>query len=305
LGTVGGVAYPGFDDFYVQGGVGDIIPFDIPHNGGQTLDDVLNVVAMNTSRMDFLQLATFNDFGEGTIFEPTLETGFEYLVRIQDFTGTPYGEAELQLVYRLYLARKKYAGDVSVDVQLDQVAANLAALQIEAASALLDSAAPTGDYDADGDVDDADYNVWRAAYGAATILHGSGADGNYDGSINAADYTVWRNSLGEGGNGSNNTPVPEPSTWRPLVLALMGALAWRPVSCRRPTRVVEPAIASRRRLATTDLPASSAFRSLEEPSSFFRSGSRGDYAASNPGRFQGWSKPYWPNSYKIGLRSAK
>ena len=28
---------PGFDDYYEEGGVGDIIPFDIPHDDGQTL----------------------------------------------------------------------------------------------------------------------------------------------------------------------------------------------------------------------------------------------------------------------------
>ena len=115
LGTAGGVAYPGFNDYYQEGGVGNVVPFEIPHNNGQTLDAVLEPGQPVRGRtIDFLQLATFNDFGEGTMFEPTVETGFEYLKKIQQFTGVPYGEAELQLVYRLYLARKKYAGNATI-----------------------------------------------------------------------------------------------------------------------------------------------------------------------------------------------
>jgi glycosyl hydrolase family 99 len=40
LGTAGGVAYPGFNDYYEEGGVGQVVPFDIPHNNGQTLNSV-------------------------------------------------------------------------------------------------------------------------------------------------------------------------------------------------------------------------------------------------------------------------
>jgi hypothetical protein len=223
LNTAGGVAYPGFDDYYVQGGVGDIIPFDIPHNGGQTLDQVLDVVSQNTNRMDFLQLATFNDFGEGTMFEPTIETGYSYLTRIQEFTGVSYGQAELELVYQLYIARKKYAGDATIDAQLDEVSSLLTQLEVDEARTLLNSAAPAGDFDADGDVDDDDYAVWKGAFGTSTILYGSGADGNFDGKIDATDYTIWRDSLGAGaGGGSNVGVVPEPST---TLLALLAAAA--------------------------------------------------------------------------------
>ncbi len=225
LGTAGGVAYPGFDDFYAQGGVGDIIPFDIPHNGGQTLDDVLNIVSQNTAKMDFLQLATFNDFGEGTMFEPTVETGFEYLKKIQQFTGVPYGEQELQLVYRLYLARKKYASDAPIEAMLDQVSTLLNQLEIEEAVSLLNVAAPVGDYDADGDVDQADYLAWRGAYGTATILYGSGADGNFDGHVDAADYSVWRDNFSAAGAGASVATVPEPAALQ-LVVASLSAVAF-------------------------------------------------------------------------------
>jgi hypothetical protein len=139
LGTVGGVAYPGFNDFYAEGGLGDVVPFDIPHNDGQTLDDVLNLADQYSSEIDFLQLTTWNDFGEGTMFEPTLETGFDYLLKLQEFSGTPFGEAELQLVYDLYLARLAYASDPSAQERLDQVSSLLAALQIDEARALFET----------------------------------------------------------------------------------------------------------------------------------------------------------------------
>ena len=70
-----------------------------------------------------------------------------------------------------------------------------------------------GDYDADGDVDDADYAEWKTSFGATGI--GLDADGNGDGTVNAADYTVWRNNLGASvhslGAGGGSVSVPEPS----------------------------------------------------------------------------------------------
>jgi hypothetical protein len=133
LGTVGGVAYPGFDDFYKEGGTDTVIGFEIPHDDGQTLTDVLDLAAKYSASMDYLQLATFNDFGEGTMFEPTTQTGFSYLQQVQKFTGVPYTEAELQLVYELFLARKEYAGDPAAQKLLDQVSSDLTALQIDEA----------------------------------------------------------------------------------------------------------------------------------------------------------------------------
>jgi hypothetical protein len=229
LGTAGGVAYPGFNDYYAEGGVGNVVPFEIPHNSGQTLDTLLGLAEQYSDRIDFLQLATFNDFGEGTMFEPTIETGFEYLKTIQQFTGVSYGEAELALVYRLYLARKKYAGIASIQANLDAVSNLLAALDIASATDLLSFTAPPGDYDADGDADTSDYGVWRSAFGSATILHGSGADGNYDGVVNAADYLVWRKSHADSSSAAAAVAaaVPEPAT-----VAMFGLLALTVCCCR-------------------------------------------------------------------------
>jgi hypothetical protein len=238
LATAGGVAYPGFNDYYQEGGVGNIVPFEIPHDGGNTLDAVLaqvqDYVDIDPDRIDFLQLATFNDFGEGTMFEPTIETGFEYLKTIQEFTGVPYGEAELQLVYRLYLARKKYAGNASIAAHLDEVSDLLAELDIANAFSLLNSTAPAGDYDADGDVDANDNSTWRSRFASSTILYGSGADGTFDGTVDARDYVLWRKFAAEGGAGNMIGPgVPEPVSC--VLIAITTALFWY---CRIPHRKV-------------------------------------------------------------------
>jgi hypothetical protein len=85
-----------------------------------------------------------------------------------------------------------------------------------------------GDYDIDGDVDHADYNRWRATFGAF-VFPGRFADGNNNGVVDAADYVVWRNNLGTSlfsglgagasvGLGAAVAAVPEPSS---LILGLL------------------------------------------------------------------------------------
>lgn len=140
LGVAAGVAYPGFDSFYAQGGWGGPT-WVIPQNNGQTLTQTLALATQYRSRLAFVQLATFNDFGEGTMLEPTREFGFSALEQVQAFTGVSYTVAELQLIHRLYTLRKFHAGSANAQATLNQAFQQLIALNVPAATALLNSLA--------------------------------------------------------------------------------------------------------------------------------------------------------------------
>ena len=148
LETAMGVAYPGFVDFYQEGNAGSGY-FTIPHKEGATLAATLKMANQYKENINMLQLATWNDFGEGTVFEPTLETGFEYLKQVQDFTGVEYGEDELKLVYKLFQLRKEFSSDNEVQEQLDLAAEHLVNLKIEEAENILSRFEVTGLLDGD------------------------------------------------------------------------------------------------------------------------------------------------------------
>ena len=63
-----GGAYPGFHDFYSEGGWGDGMGWQIDHKNGETFEETLDISA--NAYIDYLQLITWNDFGEGTMIEP-------------------------------------------------------------------------------------------------------------------------------------------------------------------------------------------------------------------------------------------
>ena len=130
-----GVAYPGFKDYYAQGGWGAGLGWEIPHDAGQTFSTLLNVAATSPD-LAALQIATWNDFGEGTMVEPTHEFGFTYLTALQDFTGVAYGLPELELIHDFYLARKAHPGATDA---LDEVRRLLLRLDPDAARAALDA----------------------------------------------------------------------------------------------------------------------------------------------------------------------
>jgi glucose/arabinose dehydrogenase len=84
-----------------------------------------------------------------------------------------------------------------------------------------------GDFDADGDVDGDDFDVWKASFGSP--LPNPAADGNGNGIADAADYVVWRKNLGTSvhdGLGSG-AAVPEPGTWLLLCQVFAAALLSR------------------------------------------------------------------------------
>jgi hypothetical protein len=135
--TVMGVLYPGFNDFYAQGEVGGTSYFNIPYNGVGTLNQTMSLANTYTNSIDMLQIATWNDYGEGTMIEPTLEFGYTFLVKLQQYTGVSYTEDDLKQVTRYYKLRKQYPSDAVIKAKLNQVYKYFAALQISDAVALM------------------------------------------------------------------------------------------------------------------------------------------------------------------------
>lgn len=138
--VVGG-AFPGFHDIYETAGVSSSYGYLDALDGKTfrfTLQEALN------QQPDMVQLITWNDYGEGTNIEPTIEFEYRYLEMVQEarqLTGEgdfPYQSSDLRLPFELYQLRVKYAQDETVRAQLDEVYAALIASDVAAANGLLE-----------------------------------------------------------------------------------------------------------------------------------------------------------------------
>jgi hypothetical protein len=79
-----------------------------------------------------------------------------------------------------------------------------------------------GDYNSDGQVNAADYTVWRDRLGQTFQLPNEGA-GQSPGLVTAEDFDFWKSQFGAGGGGGGGalaTGVPEPSSLVLLLLAI-------------------------------------------------------------------------------------
>lgn len=103
-----GGAMPGFYDYYKQGGWGNGYTTYDAENGA--LFD-RQLAAAKTAGLEYLQISTWNDFGEGTTIEPAEEYGYRYLTKLQQFSGTSYNEQALKQIHRWYTLKQQYAGD--------------------------------------------------------------------------------------------------------------------------------------------------------------------------------------------------
>jgi hypothetical protein len=113
-----GSAYPGFKDFYAEGGGGAAIGWNIAHNNGATLDETLAMA--KSANLDYLQLITWNDFGEGTMFEPTVEFGYTYIEKVKIFAGVKNTENIFPEISKLYNLRIQKKGNADAQNKLDQ-----------------------------------------------------------------------------------------------------------------------------------------------------------------------------------------
>jgi hypothetical protein len=84
---------------------------------------------------------------------------------------------------------------------------------------------PTGDYDADLDVDGGDFTAWRTGFGGTIDLT---ADGSANCVVDAADYVLWRNNLGASitlpppPHGTTVGVAPEPKAVSFILVAMPG-----------------------------------------------------------------------------------
>jgi hypothetical protein len=114
-------AFPRFEDIYHEAGVGDALGH-IDDGAGRTYEETLTKALQ--SRASVVQLVTWNDWGEGTQIEPSVEFGYRDLETTQrlrrkyldaSFSGTA---PDLRLPVRWYLLCRKYAADPAIHDKL-------------------------------------------------------------------------------------------------------------------------------------------------------------------------------------------
>ncbi len=132
-----GSAYPGFQDFYAQGGGGASLGWTIDYKNGVTLDETLQKA--KNANMNYVQLVTWNDFGEGTMIEPTNEFGYKHLETVKNFSGVGGYANAFESISKQYELRVKYKNNSSAQESLDQSFYYFVALQQDKAVHVLDS----------------------------------------------------------------------------------------------------------------------------------------------------------------------
>ena len=133
-------AFPGFNDIYKQAGVHDSYG-SIAWRSGATLTESLDLAMKSGSKI--IQIATWNDYGEGTMIEPTRSNGYRNLelLQAQQRTSRTFSVADLRLPVALYQLRKRCTGDAAITEDLDQAANLLFASKCREAEAALDKIA--------------------------------------------------------------------------------------------------------------------------------------------------------------------
>ena len=135
-------AFPGFHDIYSEAGLGFTYGYLDPQNGA-IFDNTLRMALKNSP--DIIQIVTWNDYGEGTIIEPTLEFGYQYLEMIQSARRDsidpefPYTSDDLEIPLQLFSLRNIYENDNEVNAILDSVFALIIAGNLQLATEMINS----------------------------------------------------------------------------------------------------------------------------------------------------------------------
>lgn len=132
-------AYPRFNDIYRDAGLGYGYP-EIPDDNGMTYRATLTQAL--ESRAQIVQLVTWNDWGEGTQIEPSVEFGYRDLettrsLRAKYIGPAKYASADLRVPIQWYDLRKKLAGNKAALADLDRVFPLIVAERTSQAQAVL------------------------------------------------------------------------------------------------------------------------------------------------------------------------
>jgi len=129
-------AFPRFHDIYQKAGVRNYWGY-LGDANGDTFRETLSRAMTNASTL--AQIITWNDFGEGTVVEPTREYGFRDVGLVQDCRraylepGFPHRTNDAAIALQFYNARREYAANPAASLKLDRVFTNIVSGKLEAA----------------------------------------------------------------------------------------------------------------------------------------------------------------------------
>jgi hypothetical protein len=134
-------AFPRFHDIYQRAGVRNYWGY-LGDRHGDTFRETLAHGMTNSSAL--VQVVTWNDFGEGSMIEPTKEYGYRDLEILQDFRrqyidpGFSRSASELATAFTYYNLRQKSLNNSLVSGELDRIFTNIVSGQVEFANRQLD-----------------------------------------------------------------------------------------------------------------------------------------------------------------------
>jgi hypothetical protein len=121
-------AFPRFHDIYAQAGAGVSYGYLDDANGATFTNTLCRALTNNSA---FVHLVTWNDFGEGTVIEPTLDYGYRDLGMIQDFRRQyvepdfSYTTNDLAMALRFYTLRKQCGANATIATELNRAFTNI------------------------------------------------------------------------------------------------------------------------------------------------------------------------------------
>jgi len=127
-------AFPRFHDIYQRAGVRNYWGY-LGDRRGEILQETLSRGMTNSSAI--LQIVTWNDFGEGSVVEPTQEYGYRDLGMIQDCRrqylqpGFSRNTNDLALALQFYELRRRSSTNAQVSAELDRLFNKLVSGEIE------------------------------------------------------------------------------------------------------------------------------------------------------------------------------